>query len=236
MNSHFEQKFIVSGNVYCLALNPHTFEDEFLIADYDRRSNAGKVRYAQLNQYGLTVIKPKEYSQATAVVRALKADPDARKLLRHGRKERAIVQPREAGLLPLKARLDVHREAERLVVELKTTRDTATIRKTIADYHYLLSAAFYQHISQSRSVIFVFVQTTAPYEVEIFEPAYWQLDQGREEMNTALEQFDACWRANHWPEAEAIAPALADDPLMMDFLPTNPNRQRCEMPVGELAL
>ena len=224
--------------VHCLALNPHVFDDEFLVADYDRRSKAGKARYAELNQYGLTVIKPKEYSQATAVVRALKADPDARKLLRHGRKERTIIEPRAAGLLPLKARLDLHREAERMVVELKTTRDIATIRKTIADYHYLLSAAFYQHISKSRYVVFIFVESAKPYTVEIFEPAYWQLDQGREAMNTALEQFDACWLANHWPEAEAIAPALDDDPLMLNFLPTNPNpnRQRFEMPVGELAL
>ncbi len=227
--------------VHCLALNPHTFDDEFLVADYDRRSNAGKERYAQLNSYGLMVVKPREYSKAVALVAAIKADADARKLLRHGRKERTIIEPRAAGLLPLKARLDIHHEARRQVVELKTTRDLATLQKSIRDYGYLLSAAFYQRISQSRSVVFIFVQTTEPYEVEIFEPAYWQLDQGRDEMNTALQQFDACWLANHWPEeAPAPAPALDDDPLMMDLLPTNQNqnqnRQRFETEVGELAL
>ena len=229
--------------VHCLALNPHTFDDEFLVADYDRRSKAGKARYAQLNQYGLIVVKPEMQLKATTIVRALKADPDARKLLRHGRKERTILEPRAAGLLPLKARLDVHHEARRQVVELKTTWDIAAIRKAFRDYGYLLSAAFYQRISKSRNVVFVFVQTAEPYEVEIIEPTYWQLDQGREEMNTALEQFDACWRANHWPEAEPIAPALDDDPLMMmatQFLAAtqaqNPNRQRFETQIGELAL
>ncbi len=178
-----------------------------------------------------------------ALVAALKADPDARKLLRHGRKERTMIEPRAAGLLPLKARLDVHHEAQRQVVELKTTRDLNAIRKAFRDYGYLLSAAFYQRISKSRNVVFVFVQTAEPYEVEIIEPTYWQLDQGREQMNTALEQFDACWRANHWPEAEPSAPAMDDDPLMMmatQFLAatqaTNPNRQRFETEVGELAL
>lgn len=226
--------------VHCLTLNPHTFDDEFLIADYDRRSHAGKMRYAQLQQYGLTVIKPEELEKAKAVVAALHAHPEARPLLRQGKKERTIIEPRAAGLLPLKARLDLHNEARRQVVELKTTRDLNAIRKAFRDYGYLLSAAFYQRISQSQSVIFVFVQTAEPYEVEIVEPAYGQLDQGREEMMTTLQQFDACWRANHWPEAEPAAPApdLDDDPLMMPmpFMTTTPNRQRCEMPVGELAL
>ncbi len=225
--------------VHCLTLNPYTFDDEFLIADYDRRSNAGKARYAELNQYGLTVIKPEELEKAEAVVAALHAHPDARKLLRQGKKERTIIEPRAAGLLPLKARLDIHNAARRQVVELKTTRDLNAIRKAFRDYGYLLSAAFYQHISQSRNAVLVFVQTIEPYEVEIIEPTYWQLDQGREEMNATLEQFDACWRANHWPEAvPAPAPEMDDDPLMMNFLPTNAksNRQRFEMPVGELAL
>lgn len=238
--------------VHCLALTPHTFDDEFLVADYERRSKVGKERYAQLNQYGLTVIKPREYSKAVALVAALKADPDAHKLIRHGSKERIIIQPRESGLLPLKARLDIHNEVKRQVVELKTTRDLTTIRKAFRDYGYLLSAAFYQHISHSRHVVFIFVQTTEPYTVEIFEPACGQLDQGREQFQTALQQFDECWRANHWPdglslskaEAEPIAPTLDDDPLLMNLLPTNPNpspdfskvRQRFEIPLGELEL
>jgi exodeoxyribonuclease VIII len=220
--------------VHCLALNPHTFDDEFLIADYERRSNAGKARYQELNQYGLTVIKPREYSKAVALVAAIKADADARKLLRHGRKERIILEPRGPGVLPLKARLDIHHEARRQVVELKTTRDLATLQHDIRNYGYLLSAALYQRISRSRSFVFIFVQTSEPYTVDIFEPAYWQIDEGREQMNTALEQFNACWLANQWPEAAPIAPTIDDDPLMMNFMPTN--RQRLEMPVGELAL
>ncbi|MBK8752384.1 MAG: PD-(D/E)XK nuclease-like domain-containing protein [Candidatus Competibacteraceae bacterium] len=232
--------------VHCLALNPHTLDDEFLVADYERRSNAGKARYAQLNQYGLMVIKPAELERAKAIVAFLKANKESARLLLYGKKERTIIEPRAAGLLPLKARLDVHNETKRQVVELKTTRDIATIHRAIHDYHYLLSAAFYQHISQSRHVVFVFVETTAPYKVEIFEPTYWQLDQGREQFQTTLQQFDDCWKANHWPdglslskaEAEPAAPAMDGDPLMMNFLPTNakPNRQHFELPVGELAL
>ncbi|MBK8752307.1 MAG: PD-(D/E)XK nuclease-like domain-containing protein [Candidatus Competibacteraceae bacterium] len=223
--------------VHCLTLNPHDFDNEFLVADYERRSKAGKARYAELNQYGLTVIKPAELERAQAIADALQYDNDARKLLRYGRKERTIVKPRAAGLLPLKARLDIHNEAKRQVIELKTTRDSATIQKTIADYHYLLSAAFYQDISQSHSVVFIFVESAEPYRIEIFEPAYGQLDQGRELMAIKLQQFDECWLANHWPEAPPT-PELEDDPLFMPMplMTAKPNLPRFEIEVGELAL
>lgn len=152
--------------MHCLALNPHDFDDEFSVADYDRRSKAGKARYARTQS-----IRPNRHQtgevrqRAQAIADALQYDNDARKLLRHGRKERTIVKPRADGLMPLKARLDIHNEAKRQVIQLKTTPDIETISKTIADYHYLLSAAFYQDISQSRSVVFIFVQTVEPYRI-----------------------------------------------------------------------
>lgn len=64
--------------------------------------------YAELVATGLTPIKPAELDKARAIAAALQASPEARKWLRHGKKERTIIQPRQPGLLPLKARLDVH--------------------------------------------------------------------------------------------------------------------------------
>ncbi|MBK8755516.1 MAG: PD-(D/E)XK nuclease-like domain-containing protein [Candidatus Competibacteraceae bacterium] len=78
--------------IHCLALNPHTFDDEFLVADYEQRSKAGKERYAQLKQYGLKVIKPEEHDRARAIVTKLQCNPESRALLRHG-KERANNYP-----------------------------------------------------------------------------------------------------------------------------------------------
>jgi hypothetical protein len=102
--------------VHGLALTPRQLDREFLVADYERRSHVGKARYAELAATGLTIVKPAELEKAHAMVATLKADPDARKLLRGGKKERTILQPRARGLLPLKARLDVHQESKRQVV------------------------------------------------------------------------------------------------------------------------
>lgn len=117
------------------------------------------------------------------------------------------------------------------------------IGQTINKYHYLLSAAFYRYISKSDNVTFVFVQTAEPFTVEIFEPTALQLDEAAELMDAALNRFDACWRANDWPDDLSLSKVEAepmdddDDPLMMPFAKiAAPCRQRYELPVGELAL
>jgi len=221
--------------VHCLALTPEQFAHSFLVADYERRSIAGKARYAQLSETGLTPIKRAELDQALAIVDALHAKPAVRKLLQRSKKERTVIQPRKRGLLPLKARLDLHHEARRQVTELKTTWNLAAMQAAIERYRYPLSAAFYRDMVSGQSVVFVFVQTTPPHDIEVIPMERPQLQAGQEQWQTALARFDACWQANEWPEAEPGKPD--DDPLMMDFMPaTSKNRPRFDLPVGELAI
>lgn len=223
--------------VHCLALTPEQFAHSFIVADYERRSIAGKARYAQLSETGLIPIKRAELNQALAIVDALHAKPAVRSfLLRCSKKERTVIQPRQRGLLPLKARLDLHHEARRQITELKTTWSLAAMQATMKRYRYPLSAAFYRDMVSGQSVVFVFVETTPPHEVAVIPMERPQLQAGREQWQTALARFDACWQANDWPEAEPTAPPLDDDPLMMDFVPPRAARPRFELPVGELAL
>lgn len=79
--------------------------------------------------------------------------------------------------------------------------------------------------------------STASYEVEVFETSRLDLQEGREQVQSALRRFDGCWQANDWPEAEPVKTTDDDDPLRMDFmLPKAAVQQRGELPVGELAL
>ena len=221
--------------VHCLALTPRQLDHEFIVTDYERRSMAGKARYAELIATGLTVIRPVELEKARALVAALHADPDARKLLRGGKKERTIIQPRARGWLPLKARLDVHREARRQVVELKTTYSIRAVETALERYRYPLSAAFYQDLVKGLSVVFVFVQSREPFEVLVLPMARPQLQAGRVQWQSALARFDECWKTNQWPDGKPTAED--DDPLLMPFLPAaTRSPRRFELPVGELAL
>lgn len=220
--------------VHCLALTPEQFAQSFIVADYERRTIAGKARYAQLSETGLIPIKRAELDQALAIVDALHAKPAVRKLLQRSKKERTVIQPRKRSLLPLKARLDLHHETKRQVVELKTTWNLAATQATMERYRYPLSAAFYQALVSGQSVFFIFVETTPPHDVEVIPIERPQLQAGREQWQTALARFDECWQANEWPEA---APAPDDDPLLtpLSFLPPVA-RPRFDLPVGELSL
>src|SRR5574343_581334 len=222
--------------VHCLALTPRQFEREFRVMDRGRRTSVGRYEWAFAVAQGLTPIKPAELDKARAIVAALKAHAEARKLLHFGKKERTIIQPRPAGLLPLKARLDVHREANRLIVELKTTRDLGVIRASMARYRYPLSAAFYRDMVKGQATVFVFVQTTPPHDIEILDFSRAHLEEGREQWREALRRFDDCWRRNDWPEAEPT-PAMDDDPLMLSGTPLfQRGPARFDIPVGELVL
>ncbi len=223
--------------VHGLALTSRQFEREFIVADYERRSLAGKARHAALAATSLTVIRPAELEKARALVATLRADPAARKLLRGAKKERMIIQPRARGLLPLKARLDIHQEARRQVVELKTTYSIRAVETAMDRYRYPLSAAFYRDLSKSLSVIFVFIQTQEPFEVAVIPLDNARLQEGGAQWRDALQRFDACWRSGEWPVAKSAAPERDDDPLLMPFLPAAPRwPHRFEWPVGELAL
>jgi len=221
--------------VHCLALTPRQFEREFRVLE-SRRTRADQSEWSLTVAQGWTPIKPAELDRARALVAALQASPEARKLLRGGKKERTIIQPRASSLLPLKARLDVHCEAKRLIVELKTIRDLALIRASMERYRYPLSAAFYRDMVKGQETVFVFVQSTPPHDIEIVDFPSDQLEAGREQYQTALRRFDDCWRRNDWPEAEP-APAVDDDPLMLPGTPLfQRGPARFEIPVGELAL
>ena len=130
----------------------------------------------------------------------------------------------------------IHHETRRGVVELKTTFNLNRFNASLERYHYPLSAAFYRDLSRSTSVEFVVIQTCEPYEIATFAMSRAQLHEGREQWQTALERFDACWKTGEWPEAEPAAPAMDDDPLLMNFMRRNQNRNRFDLPLGELAL
>ena len=223
--------------VHCLALTPKQFTQEFRVITQDRRSRTGRAEWEWTTAQGWTPIRPAELDRAKAITAALKADPTARKLLRVGKKERTIVQPRAAGLLPLKARLDIHDEARRHVIELKTTWNLDSIEAAMTRYRYPLSAAFYRDLVRGQHTTFVFVQTREPITIKVIEMSHADLQDGRMMWQTALELFDTCWTLNQWPEMESAQTELDDDPLL---LPGTPLFQRAgprfDLPVGELTL
>jgi hypothetical protein len=230
--------------VHCMALTPLELPKEFIVNTQEQRSAAGKARAARLAAHGKTVVTTREFARASEIVAALKAHPEAWTLLRDGRPEQVIIQERGADWLPLKARLDVHDERRRRVVELKTIHDLLAIEGTIRQFHYLLGAAFYRELADAREAVFVFVQSTPPFPVEVIPVHPEDLERGRAQWQSALARFDECWKTQQWPDAE---PDATDD-LAMDLWGmtaagedrlrsfSSRSQNRSDLPVGELEL
>jgi hypothetical protein len=186
--------------VHLLMLTPNMFDNEIIVCDYDRRTLAGKEKYKSLLMTGKTIIKPAELQKAQAIVDVINNNPEAKKLLRFGSKEKTIIKHRNPGMLPLKARVDVLNKKQQLVVELKTIYYIGAIDYAISEYKYLLSAAFYNNITATNNFKFVFVQTTEPYGVVIKEITDDDMEIGQDQLNKSLTLFDSCWAKNYWPE------------------------------------
>lgn len=220
--------------IHCLTLNPRDLPNEFLMTDYERRTQAGRAVYAGILAQGKTPIRPAELERAFHIKAALVAHREAWTLLRYGSRERPLIRDRGPGRLPLKARPDVRNHTRRRVVELKTTHNMDAVWTTMHRFSYPLSAAFYLDLSGERAFSFVFVETREPYRIEILDLDPATLERGRDQYREALARFDACWVSGHWPEAEP-APAWDDDPLMLPDPP--PSRAgRLDRPLGLLDL
>jgi hypothetical protein len=224
--------------VHCLALTPRRFEQEIIVRHFERRSIKGKAAYAQMLATGKTPLRPTELVRAREIVAALQFNYDIRRLLRRGRPERTFIRSRGADLCPVRGRVDLHDARGKTIIELKTTRDLSQIDASIRQYRYALSAAFYRHWLPAQRVVMVFVESREPYRTRIIPLSDALLAEGDEQWRTALARFDACRCTNEWPEAESATPDLDDDPLMMPmpFMAAKANRQRFELPVGELSL
>ena len=98
--------------------------------------------------------------------------------------------PRASGLLPLKARLDLHQESRREVIELKTTWNIAAAEAAMTRYRYELSGAFYRDMVRGQSVTFIFVPSREPYDVLVMPMTRTQLQDGEMQWRAALEMFD----------------------------------------------
>jgi hypothetical protein len=188
--------------LHLLLLTPKLFDDEVIISDFERKSKRGKELYNDLKSSGKTIIKPTELYRAKKIVQAFNMNSDAKKFLRYGTREKPFITPRGDSLLPLKARLDLFNKKKGLIVEFKTIYSLKAISSAMDKYNYLLSAAFYQHMSGGINVVFVFIETTEPYNVKIIELNREQLEYGHDQWRNGLKIFDKCWQSDYWPDDE----------------------------------
>ena len=192
-----------------MALEPDTFSDEYVVApEINRRTNEGKQAWASFLEQaeGKTVIPAEMHEKAKAMCESLASVPLAQKLL-NGRKEVSFFWVDELTGEECKCRTDCLNTlySQPIIVDVKSTTDASTetfIRDAIK-YGYDFQAAMYsegvsKHIKQTPLFVFIVVEKTPPYAVNILQADELLLKRGHNIFRDCIETYHDCKMSGNW--------------------------------------
>ncbi len=187
--------------VHCAVLEPRQFARTFVVYDGVRRGKAWE-EFAAAHAAD-DVLSVTDYEQCQAIRDAVRANRDARRLLRKGISEKTLTWTDRATRIPCKARVD--RVGHGFFVELKTARslDPHDFRRTCAQLAYHGQLAFYlrglkANRRKSRPYL-IAVESAPPYDVIVYEPDEDFIWMGDELATELLARLKSCQRTRRWP-------------------------------------
>ena len=191
-------------------LEPYTFADEYAVAPegIDRRTTAGKAAWAEFEQTAQyrTVVTAADYALAKQMAAAINAHPFASRLMQTpGRAtEQSVFWLDGLSGEPCKCRIDLTFPEQRTLVDLKSTSDASeeAFLRSVIKYGYARQSAMYLDGRNAVSAdpfdtfIFIAVEKTAPFRVEVYRMDDGLIDYGREEYRRLLAEYSACREAD----------------------------------------
>lgn len=213
-----QKRHLALGSLlHCAVLEPDKLAQAFLVAERpERRSNAGKQKYAELMELqrdtGKTWVSPEEFDQMVKMCAAINGHPLARKILSVGGNAEVTIQWEQSGV-PCRARLDFLTDElpgfGRFVFDLKTSRDLSRVYRDHHDFGYDLQFVHYGRGAAAAGLdlagfIFIFVDSSenvCPELVRVIDPAYDGLyvELAEKRYNYAFNRFRECWHSGKWP-------------------------------------
>jgi hypothetical protein len=219
--------------VHSLILEPELFESQYVVADKpDLRTTAGKKQWQEVlaltEQTNKQLVSTQDYEQAQRMRRSVESHRQAHALLREHVTAPASRQTEQllTGNLydsdnqphVCKGRADcilTDVYTQPVIVDLKTTEDASArgFRDSCAKYSYHLQAAFYVDLladcgHPNAKFVFVAVEKTAPYGVQVLEASDDFIKQGRAAYRQALKLWAECQKKVMFLED---IPAYSDD-------------------------
>lgn len=213
-NDQHETPALLFGRaLHALVLEPDLFAREWARQPEfgDLRTKAGKERrddWTSMHR-GVTPVSAEDWEKLQAMRDAVMAHPIAGKLFTGGVAEStAIWTDPEHGLL-CKARMDYHVAARGLVIDLKSTEDASEsgFARSVATYRYHVQHAHYASAFQSlghelRAFLFVAVEKTAPYAVNVHCIDADAEARGMELRDRDMAKLNQCLQTDSWPAYE----------------------------------
>jgi hypothetical protein len=177
-------------------------------------TKAAKEAKAAARAAGKTPLLAKELAQVRAMRDSVMNDPRARATLEGGTPEVSVFWDHETGT-PLKCRPDKwtpdHADGQ-LIVDLKTTvsADPEDFAKSVGSFGYHQQEAHYVDGLKAHGFdpkfMFVLVEKTAPYLVNVVELDPYAVALGRAANEKAIRLYNECSKNNRWPGYQTTRP------------------------------
>ncbi len=160
----------------------------------------------------ITIIKEEEYDNIAKVADAVQNHSLAGDLLRDGEAER-ILRWNHAGI-ECKCRVDLIRDRDELVVDLKTTTDASKFESSVAAFRYHVQAAWYcwgvyQCLKRDVRMLFVVVERDEPYGIRVCSLNDESVKCGTREVFEDLELYKRCMDEGHFPNYEEMIEVIS---------------------------
>lgn len=145
-------------------------EDRYALSEFkDFRTNAAREwRDAQLAE-GKTIITQAQFDKASEVLAQVETHPVLAGILGAKDVQKEVASFGTISGVELKGKADIWLPNEDTVVDIKTTTQFDKFGLQAYYLHYDLQAVIYQKLFKAKRFLFVALETTAPYRVQVFE-------------------------------------------------------------------
>ncbi len=203
---------------HTLILEPERFESEYAAAPdgLDRRRKEGKEAWAELEASGKVILTSEDYNNVLGMGKAVSEHSMGSKLFNGGFAELSCYweQPVSYGgintKILCKARPDYTKQmpdGSYVIIDLKTTQDARgrEFQRRAYDLGYHISAAHYVDGMTAvmglppKDFVFVVVESSPPYGVNLFRASEQFLAAGREDNGSYYKIYAACLADGAYP-------------------------------------
>lgn len=197
---------LIGRAVDTAVLEPRTFAESFVVWDGDKRGNAWKDFAA--THSSIDILKRSQMEEVQAIANAVRSDKHAAKYLGAGKAQPSLLWTQAVTdnvALEMKGRLDFIADCGALV-DLKTTKDASPegFGKAAWNYRYFVQAAlysdaFYAITGRRLPFVFIAVEKTFPYVVQVYRVPEDVLIAGRNRYDLWLSRLAWCRQFERWP-------------------------------------
>ena len=216
-----ERHFVVGRAIHCAVLEPHKFNDDFMVGEHRKSTKDGKANHALALERGKSLISTDEYTLCQAIANEL---PDQHEWTKYHANainiHSEVVIVLELGKIKLKVMLDSCIEHADVVYidDIKSTskQNDTDFDDAISEYDYLLQFAFYrfvaeQHFKKPVVFRFVFCSKAEPYNIAFVRMDDSHYEVGYKVIDYAISQYVTAQNTGKWypeqvVERQAVVP------------------------------